>query len=121
MKRVRTGIVGYGKVAHTHALALSTVPESKFAAVCGRSLSRAQAFGSDYGIEAFGSVRSMIDRAGIQAVIVCTPHPAHAGAAVEATEAGAHVLVEKPRAAQDRGEVRPRDASSARRLPSKDC
>src|SRR5262245_64393459 len=33
------------------------------------------------------------------AVIVATPHPLHAAAAVPAAEAGAHVLVEKPLAA----------------------
>ena len=96
MKRVRTGILGCGKVAHTHALAMSTKPESEFAAVCEPSPSRAQAFGSEYGIETVDSVRSVIDSAGIQAVIVCTPHPAHAGPATEATETGAHVLAEKP-------------------------
>ena len=34
MGKVRTALVGYGKVAHTHALALSTLPESEFVAVC---------------------------------------------------------------------------------------
>ena len=99
MDRVRTGIIGYGKVAHTHALALSTLPESRLVAVCGRNLERAEAFAERYGIRAFADVQAMVAEAGVEAVIVCTPHPAHAAPAVAAAEAGAHVLVEKPLAA----------------------
>ncbi|MCZ2098641.1 MAG: Gfo/Idh/MocA family oxidoreductase [Chloroflexota bacterium] len=96
MDRLRTGVIGYGKVAHLHAQALRSLPMSEFVAVCGRSAERAQAFAQQYGAAAFTSVRDMIEQAGVQAVVICTPHPAHAGPAVEAASLGAHVLVEKP-------------------------
>ena len=96
MGKVRTGIVGYGKVAHTHALALSTLDESAFIGACGWDAGRAQAFASKYGIEAFGGVQEMVWDGGVEAVVICTPHPAHASPAVEAARAGVHVLVEKP-------------------------
>jgi predicted dehydrogenase len=35
-------------------------------------------------------------RAGVQAVVVATPHPAHAAVTVPALRAGAHAIVEKP-------------------------
>jgi len=38
----------------------------------------------------------MVRDAGVQAVIICTPHPAHAMPTIQAVRAGAHVLVEKP-------------------------
>jgi UDP-N-acetyl-2-amino-2-deoxyglucuronate dehydrogenase len=41
----------------------------------------------------------MISDKGVQVVCLCTPHPLHAQATVQAAEAGAHVLVEKPMAA----------------------
>lgn len=69
---------------------------SDFVAVCGRSAERAQAFAQQYGAAAFTSVRDMIEQAGVQAVVICTPHPAHAAPAVETASLGAHVLVEKP-------------------------
>jgi predicted dehydrogenase len=97
--KIRTGIAGPGKVAHTHAWALGNLPESEFVAVCGRSPDRTQAFAQQYGVGAFGNVQEMVTRAGVQAVVVCTPHPVHAHAAIQAMRAGAHVLVEKPMAA----------------------
>ena len=97
--KICTGLVGYGKVAHTHALALGSLPESDFVAVCGRNFAAAQAFAEQYGIRAYTGVQEMISAAGVQAVVVCTPHPAHLPDTVAAASAGAHVLIEKPMAA----------------------
>jgi UDP-N-acetyl-2-amino-2-deoxyglucuronate dehydrogenase len=99
MAKVKTGLIGYGKVAHTHAAALSTLPESHFVAVCGRNRTRAQAFAAQYRVEAYDDVRQMVKRAGVEAVVICTPHPAHTQPAIQAAQVGAHVLVEKPLAA----------------------
>ena len=96
---IRTALVGYGKVAHTHAQALSVLTESEFVAVCGRNLARAQAFADQYHVRAYADLQEMIADAGVQAVVVCTPHPAHASPAIVAAEAGVHCLVEKPMAA----------------------
>lgn len=99
MEKIRTALVGCGKVGHTHASALSTLPESDFVAVCDRNLARAQAFAEQYGTGAYIDVQDMVTEADVQAVVVCTPHPLHAQPAILAAQAGAHVLVEKPMAA----------------------
>ncbi len=99
MEKIRTAIVGYGKVAHLHAQALVAIPEAELVAVGGRDAGRAGAFAGQYGITAFTDIEEMIQMAGVQAVIICTPHPAHVEPAVAAAHAGAHVLVEKPLAA----------------------
>lgn len=99
MQRLRTAIVGTGKVAHLHAAALRSLPESEFVAACGRPSPRLDAFGMKFGVGVFTSVGEMIERSGAQAILVCTPHQEHAGPAIEAAKAGAHVLVEKPLAA----------------------
>ncbi|MBN2469544.1 MAG: Gfo/Idh/MocA family oxidoreductase, partial [Anaerolineae bacterium] len=96
MNTVRAAIVGYGKVAHLHAKALVAIPEAELVAVCGRKPDRAAAFAQEYGIAAFTDVEEMIESARVQAVIICTPHPAHVGPTVAAARQGAHVLVEKP-------------------------
>jgi predicted dehydrogenase len=96
MKTIKTAVIGCGKVAHYHAQALKSIPESDFAAVYGRDLSKARAFAARYQVNAYDDVAQMIAAERIGAVIVCTPHPAHAGPAIAAARAGAHVLVEKP-------------------------
>jgi predicted dehydrogenase/imidazolonepropionase-like amidohydrolase len=89
-RRLRTGIIGCGKVAHLHAQALGRLPEAEFVAVTDVDAGRAQAFASRYGVTA-GE-----DLSGVDVAIVCTPHPLHKEAAMAAMNRGAHVLVEKP-------------------------
>jgi len=83
-------------VGHLHAAALKTLPESEFVAVCSRRFERAKDFAGQYDIRAYPSVEEMISNSGVQAVIICTPHPVHAESAILAAKAGLHVLVEKP-------------------------
>jgi predicted dehydrogenase len=93
--KLRIAIVGCGKVAHLHAAALAKIPEAELTAVCDADPARAEAFAARYGARAVPGISA----APVEAVIVCTPHPQHAAAAIAAAEAGLHVLVEKPLAA----------------------
>jgi predicted dehydrogenase len=94
--RIRTAIVGCGKVAHLHAAALKTLAESEFVAVCGSHLERRVAFAQKYGVKAYATIDDLIASGEADMITVATPHPAHADAAVKAARAGLHVLVEKP-------------------------
>ena len=96
MDRVKTGIIGCGKGAHLHAQALQNLPESLFTAVYSRNISKAKAFAEQYGVKACSDIAEMVTEAGVEAAIICTPHPAHAETAVKAAQAGMHLLVEKP-------------------------
>jgi predicted dehydrogenase len=98
LNKVGTAIIGPGKVAHTHAQALATIPASNFVAVCGRRPEKTQAFASQYSVRAYTDLREMLHDPGVQAVVICTPHPQHAEQAVAAAQAGKHVLIEKPMA-----------------------
>ena len=79
-----------------HAEALQNIPEAEFVAVQGRNLSKATAFAARYQVKVYDQISEMIDKEKIEVVIICTPHPDHRSTAVEAMQAGAHVLVEKP-------------------------
>ena len=96
MERIRTGIVGCGKVGDFHAHAYSSLPESDFRAVCDSDRNRAEAFAAKYGVKAYTDVREMCEKEGLGCVSICTPHPIHAAPAVAAAECGCNVLVEKP-------------------------
>jgi predicted dehydrogenase len=95
MEKIKVGIVGCGKVSDLHAAALKNAPAAQFAAICSRSPDKAKQYAERYGVKGFCDIGEMI-ASGVEAAIVCTPHPAHRDAAVVALEAGAHVLVEKP-------------------------
>ena len=99
MKRIRTALIGCGKVGGLHAAALTTLPESELVAVCDATPARAEEFAAKYGGQAYRDVSTMIRESGAEAVFICTPHPLHAEPAVLAAEAGVHVMVEKPMAA----------------------
>ena len=47
-EKLKTAIVGCGKVGHLHARALSRAPESVFVAACGRDLARTEKFAAAY-------------------------------------------------------------------------
>ena len=98
MEKLKTALVGAGKVARLHAAALRTLPESEFVAVCSRPSEKLNAFCAEHGVRAFHDVGEMIEQAGVQALCICTPHPNHAAPAIAAARAGVHVLVEKPMA-----------------------
>jgi predicted dehydrogenase len=97
--KIRAALVGCGKVGHTHAASLRSLDEAEFVAVCDTSSERAEAFAARYGTRPFTDVAAMLREVRPKAVLIATPHPLHAGPAVLAAQAGAHILVEKPLAA----------------------
>ncbi|HEY2154667.1 MAG TPA: Gfo/Idh/MocA family oxidoreductase [Isosphaeraceae bacterium] len=99
MNRLRTALMGCGKVGSIHAAALRDLPESELVAVCDASPDRAAVFASTYGGRPYTDLATMLAESSPQAVTIATPHPLHAPAAIEAAEAGVHVLIEKPMAA----------------------
>jgi len=97
VKPVRVGLVGCGKVGTIHAPALATTPDTEFVGVCDALPKRANQFAARYGVRSFSSYKAMLRE--VEAVVIGTPHPLHAEPAIEAAEAGVHILVEKPLAA----------------------
>jgi predicted dehydrogenase len=95
---LRFGIVGPGKVAETHAVALRSVAGADLVAVCGRNEEKTRAFAASHGARPFGSLDEMLAAAAMDVLVVCTPHPQHPQATIAAAGAGVHVLVEKPMA-----------------------
>src|SRR5262245_5667542 len=99
MQAVRTAIIGCGKVGHIHATAIAGLAEAELVAVCDAIPERSQTFAATYGARPYTDIEVMLHQARPEAVLIGTPHPVHAEPAVCAAEAGVHVLVEKPMAA----------------------
>ena len=99
MSRIRIGLVGCGKVSQIHFAALRSLPEAELVAVCDALPDRANTVAAKHNIRPYTDVPTMLREARLDAIIIGTPHPRHAEPAIQAAEAGVHVLVEKPLAA----------------------
>src|SRR3954466_14714349 len=75
MDRLRTALIGCGKVGQIHASALRELPESEFVAACDPQRERAEAFAALHGTRAYADVGTMLAETGAQAVVIGTPHP----------------------------------------------
>ncbi len=95
-EKLKTSIVGCGKVTGLHAAAFRNLSNSQFSAVCSRSKEKAHEYADRYGVKAYTNVTEMVTREKIDVVSICTPHPYHRQPTLAALGAGAHVLVEKP-------------------------
>jgi UDP-N-acetyl-2-amino-2-deoxyglucuronate dehydrogenase len=103
MERIGAAIIGCGKVADTHAQALSNLEESRFIGVFDIDQDRRMNFAQKYGIHSFNSLDEMLGDPDIRMVSICTPHPNHPDLVVACSQAGVHALVEKPLAVDLKG------------------
>jgi predicted dehydrogenase len=96
MEKLRTGLVGCGKVGDLLAHALDNSEKSEFLGVCDNDAERAETFAEKFHARPYTDTGDMVASEKLDAVVIGTPHPVHRAPALAALEAGAHVLVEKP-------------------------
>ena len=90
------GIVGLGVIAHVHAEGIRDTERGEVTACFSRSREKADAFGKKFGCRAYSSYRDFLADPGLDVVCLCTPSGAHLEYALEAAEAGKHLMIEKP-------------------------
>lgn len=95
---VRWGILGPGLIARNAILpAFMSVPNAVPLAVASRDLARAQTFAHDFGIPAvYDDYAALLADPDIDAVYIALPNHLHPVWAIQAAQAGKHVLCEKP-------------------------
>ncbi|MDR0751643.1 MAG: Gfo/Idh/MocA family oxidoreductase [Christensenellaceae bacterium] len=99
MKKVRYGIVGIGKMGHTHALKLMRGKDRNgcLTAVCDISDERkVWAKNNLKNTIVFDKYLDLVNSNEVDAVIIATPHYLHPKIGIDALNAGKHVLSEKP-------------------------
>ena len=93
---INVGIVGYGFAGRGfHAYLVSRVPELRLAAVASRDPQRRRQAEQDYAVATYATLEELLERGGVELVIVATPHDTHATLACQAMAAGKHVVVDK--------------------------
>ena len=97
MHRLKFSIVGCGRVARRHAEHIHNLGE--LVSVCDIATDRAARLAEHYGALAYGSIDELLNETpAVDVIAVCTPNGLHAQHTVQALQAGAHVLCEKPMA-----------------------
>lgn len=96
MEQLRFGLIGCGRVAPRHAESVAALPDARLVAVADVRESRAAHFAQHYGADMLTDYRVLLARPDIDVVSICTPSGLHAQMAIDALQAGKHVVVEKP-------------------------
>lgn len=95
--KINVGIIGTGTIAKSHMRELAACAEAEVIAAADVSRDALEAFTSEFGIDqSFADYRELLTMETLDAVIVSTPPFAHCEIVVAASEAGKHVLCEKP-------------------------
>lgn len=95
--RLRFAVVGAGVISTRHAEALASFGDrAELVAVVDPDSARATAMAEAHGAKAFGDLGTAIEATGADVAVVCTPTGLHGESAVQALEAGAHAVIEKP-------------------------
>ena len=100
-KKVRVGIIGTGWIADSHIISFLKQPDVEIVAGADLVPGKAEAFFKKHGVEGvkcYNSGKEMVEDKSLKldAVSICTYNRQHAPCAIEALNAGLHVLLEKP-------------------------
>lgn len=98
--KIRFAIVGCGAIGSRHAAVIDAEPRAEITALCDIDSTKLERLRELYGMEiaVFTDYRRMLAETDASVVNICTPHGLHATMAIEAADAGKHILVEKPMA-----------------------
>ncbi len=101
--QLRVGMIGYGFMGavHSHGQAVKRAFDVEavpvLAVLCGRDRAGVEVAAKRYGFaETATDWREVVKRDDIDVIDICTPGDSHMPVAVDALEAGKHVLCEKP-------------------------
>jgi predicted dehydrogenase len=96
MDQLRIGMIGCGEIAVRLAAAIAQSPYAQHVMVMDARADLAQDLGERYGVPWTDRVEDLLANPDVDAVYIAVPHHLHAALAIQAAEAGKHILVEKP-------------------------
>jgi UDP-N-acetylglucosamine 3-dehydrogenase len=90
------GVIGLGEIGQFHLRGYARAGGARPAAVADLNSDLVASSSATYETRGFGDYHDLLADPDVDIVSVCLPHSLHAKVAIEAIEAGKHVLVEKP-------------------------
>ncbi len=100
--KVRLAVIGVGVMGGAHVRDIPNLPNTELAAVCDIDRARADGFAQQYGIPAYYDYRELLEKGGVDGVVIATPHYDHTPIAIDFMNRGFHVMTEKPLAVHTR-------------------
>jgi 2-hydroxy-4-carboxymuconate semialdehyde hemiacetal dehydrogenase len=98
-ERTRVALVGEGAIARRHIAALRRIDDVDVVALVGGDATATDAFAAEFDIPSHGlELSALMGAGGVDAVVLASPTPLHASQAIQAMDAGLHVLIEIPMA-----------------------
>jgi predicted dehydrogenase len=98
-KKFRVAVIGCGGIAQTHMTALKSFPDVEVVAGVDILPSRLKVMEEKWGVQRlYKDWKQMLKEVKPDAVDICTPNGVHAAPAIDSSNAGCHVIVEKPMA-----------------------
>jgi len=95
MKRIKAAVIGYGGMGGFHCRKFSELEEFELAGIYDISESR-NALAEERGIHAYATLEELLADPELELVTIATPNHVHRPIAIQAMEAGKHVVCEKP-------------------------
>ena len=92
------GIIGAGHFGAVHAKAIAEVEGVQLVASCRNNRDAVERFADEHGGRPYVDWRVLLTDPKVDAVVIATPHHLHEEIAIQAAEAGKHILLEKPMA-----------------------
>jgi scyllo-inositol 2-dehydrogenase (NADP+) len=93
---VRVGILGYGYAGRSfHAYLVGLEPRLRLTAIATRDPGRRERAARERDVATFETLEGMLAGGDADLVVIATPHHVHAEQAVQAMDAGKHVVVDK--------------------------
>jgi len=98
MNKLKIGVIGGGHiVVHRHLPVYKKLANVEVSAICDKQESLAKNVAERFGVRnCYTDLSVMLKKESLDVVDVCTPPQTHLPLAIEAIEAGCHVLAEKP-------------------------
>lgn len=96
LKPVGIGVIGVGSWGKNHARVFSELEQANLVAVADQDSERAKIIAKKFSARHYSDIDELLRQEEIDAVTICTPTITHADLALQAIEAGKHLLVEKP-------------------------
>lgn len=97
---LRVGVIGVGNMGANHARVYTELADVKLCAVADADAARAENIAARFHCRAYANYQAMLAQENLDAVSVVVPTRAHFETALDVMRARAHLLIEKPLAAE---------------------